>query len=226
MAPMPGPRELIVVGGGGHARVVIEAARTRPDLWNVTGFIDPADCSDTVERMGIKRIGEDEAQVAEEARRGECLFVVGVGSTADSGYRREIVNRCALAPERWAAVIHSTAWVAPTAVIEPGAVVLAQANVNSGAKVSAHAIINTSAIVEYDASIGAFTHVCPAAAVGARAKVGEGAYLGIGCRIRDRVKIGRDVTVGMGSVVLNSIPDGRVVIGIPAKDMHRDTEQG
>ena len=55
--------------------------------------------------------------------------------------------------------------------------------------------------------------------------MGEGSYLGIGCRIRDRVNIGSNVRVGMGAVVLNSVPDGRVVIGVPAKDMARFDEQ-
>ena len=62
-------------------------------------------------------------------------------------------------------------------------------------------------------------HVAPAAVVAARTKIGDGSYLGIGCRIRERLTLGQDVRVGMGAVVLRSVDDGRVVIGVPAKDM-------
>ena len=34
-------RDLVVLGGGGHARVVIQAAQSRPTEWNVVGYVDP-----------------------------------------------------------------------------------------------------------------------------------------------------------------------------------------
>lgn len=219
-------KDLVVIGGGGHARVLIEAALSRPGSWNVLGFVDPAPCADTVERLGVKRVGEDETKVATDPAFQKCLFAIGVGSVADAGARREIVNRCRLAPDQWATVIHAQAWVSPTAKLGPGVSILAGAAVNAGARIGVHSIVNTSAIVEYDVTVGDFTHVGPAAAIGARAEIGEGSYLGIGCRIRDRVKMGKNVRVGMGAVVLHSVSDGRIVIGVPAKDMARGAEQG
>ena len=145
---MSTPRDLVVIGGGGHARVIIEAARSRPGAWKVLGFIDPTPCADTAERLGIKRVGEDETKVAIDPAFEKAFFSVGVGSVAESGARREIVDRCRLAPERWATIIHVNASVSPSAKLDPGVIVLAGAVVNAGAKIGAHTIVNTSTLVE------------------------------------------------------------------------------
>lgn len=209
-------QDLIVLGGGGHARVVIQAAQSRGE-WNVVGYVDPnkRDAS----RLGTRYLGEDAAKVALDPAFANCRFVLGVGSTFEARVRREIVQQSRVPAGRWATVVHARAVVSPTATLGPGTVVLAGALVNAGASVGAHAIVNSGAILEYDSVLGAFVHAAPAVVVAARARIGEGAYLGIGCRIRERLTLGENVKVGMGAVVLRSVPDGRVVIGVPAKDM-------
>lgn len=209
-------KNLIVLGGGGHARVVIQAAQSRGE-WNVVGYVDPQKRDSS--RLGVNYLGDDSAKIAADPAFEHCRFVLGIGSTFQARVRREIVERTRLPAARWATVVHAQAIVSPTAVVGPGCVVLAGAIVNAGAAVGAHGIVNTGAILEYDCVLGAYVHAAPAVVVAARAKIGDGAYLGIGCRIRERLTLGENVKVGMGSVVLRSVPAGRVVIGVPAKDM-------
>jgi sugar O-acyltransferase (sialic acid O-acetyltransferase NeuD family) len=212
-------KDLVVIGGGGHARAVIQAAQTQPDEWNVVGFVDPNAGEAEAVTLGVRHLGEDEVRTASDPAFRHCWFVLGLGSTFEARARREVVKRMKLAPERWGTVTHARAWVAPTATLGPGTVVLAGAVVNAGAKVGLHGIVNTSAVVEYDVTLGEYVHAAPATVVAARTKIGSGSYLGIGCRIRERLTLGEDVKVGMGAVVLRSVPAGRVVIGVPAKDM-------
>ena len=77
--------------------------------------------------------------------------------------------------------------------------------------------MNTAAVVEHDAEIGAFAHIGPAAALGGGARIGDGAFVGLGARVRDRVDVGMGSLVGMGAVVVASVPDGAVVMGVPAR---------
>jgi acetyltransferase EpsM len=203
-------KTLVVLGGGGHARVVIQAAQSSRE-WNVIGYVDPV--KRDASRLGVPYLGEDAAKVVADPALARASFVLGVGSTFQARVRREIVERCRLSPARWASVVHARAVVSPTAQLGPGSVVLAGAVVNAGAQVGAHSIVNSGAIVEYDSVLGAYVHAAPAAVVAARA------YLGIGCRIRERLTLGENVKVGMGAVVLRSVPSDRVVIGVPAKDM-------
>ena len=63
--------------------------------------------------------------------------------------------------------------------------------------------------------------MAPAAAIGGGTSIGEQCYLGLGCRVRDHVRIGRRVTVGMGAVVVGSVPDDTTVVGVPARVLRK-----
>ena len=52
--------------------------------------------------------------------------------------------------------------------------------------------------------------------------VGDYTNLSIGSKIRDGVVIGSNVVVGMGSVVINNIPDNVIVVGAPAKILRQN----
>jgi acetyltransferase EpsM len=205
---------LVVVGGGEHARVVIEAARSRPDLWDVTGFVDPAPCVETATRLAVRRLGDDDSVVSATAWP---WLVLGVGAVGVSSRRERIVTAYAPRAPRWATIVHAAAWVSPTAVLEPGAVVMAGAVVNSGARLGAHAVVNTGAVVEHDVTVGAFAQLGPGAVVGGGAAIEDGAYLGLGCRVRDHVRVGREALVGMGAVVVADVEAGAIVVGVPAQ---------
>jgi len=207
---------LVVIGGGEHARVVIEAARSRPDLWDVSGFVDPEPCEETATRLGLRRLGGDDWVASTGARP---WLVLGVGAVGISRRRETIVAGYAARAAKWATIVHAAAWVSPTAALGPGAVVMAGAVVNSGARLGPHVVVNTGAVVEHDVVVGAFVQLGPAAAVGGGAVVEAGCYLGLGCRVRDHVRIGPEALVGMGAVVVGDVEGGAVVAGLPAQPL-------
>jgi acetyltransferase EpsM len=211
---VPSPDQLVVVGGGEHARVVVEAARTRPDLWHVAGYAAPEPCEETGARLGLPWLGDDGACLREH---GGCAFVLGLGGARGGRGRRAVAEAYRRAGVRWATVAHERAWVSPTASLGPGVVVGAGAVVNTGAVVREHALVNTGAVVEHDAVIGAFCHVGPGAVLGGGAVVGPDSFLGLGCRVRDHVELGAGVTVGMGAVVVRSAAGGLTLLGVPAR---------
>jgi acetyltransferase EpsM len=214
---MPTARELVIIGGGEHARVVIDAALSRPDLWKVLGIVDPKPCDYTTRLLGVRRLGDEQKGLRLAARDNGPAFVIGVGGVGLDTPRPAIAARFALDSRRWATVIHARASVSPVASLGPGVVVMAGAIVNAGATVAEHAILNTGCVVEHDVQIGAFTQVSPGAIIGGAAIIGEGSYLGLGCGVRDHVRIGRGVMVGMGAVVVGDVSDRDVVVGCPAK---------
>lgn len=209
---MPAQR-LIVIGGGEHARVVIEAARSRPGLWSVLGFVDPEPCSETCARLGVERLGGDDALAAYP----DALAVIGFGAAGEARARAAAVSRAAKHVRGWATVVHASAVVSASARLEPGAVVMAGAIVQTGATLGAHSVVNTGAVIEHDVQLGSFSQVAPGAVLGGRCAIGDGAYVGLGASVRDHVSIGANAMIGMGAVVVRDVPPGVTVKGVPAR---------
>ena len=213
------PRRLVVLGGGEHARVLVDAARSAHPAWEVVGIVDPGSAERTRELLAVEHLGDDAAFVAaldamQPAERPH--LVLGLGAIGDPAARRALVARYeGRAP--WATLVHGAAWVAPSATLAPGAVVLAAAVVNAGARVGDHAVVNSGAILEHDAVLGAFAQLAPGAVVGGAAVVEADAYVAIGALVRDHVTVGRGAMVGMGAAVVADVPAEAVVVGVPAR---------
>jgi acetyltransferase EpsM len=78
-------------------------------------------------------------------------------------------------------------------------------------------IINTNSVVEHECEIEDGVHVCPAAALGGRARVGRRAFIGLGARIIPCISIGEGATIGAGAVVIRDVPGGATAVGVPAR---------
>ena len=195
--------------------MVIEAARTQPETWAVQGYVAPTPAGTD---PGAPYLGDDDAltdRLAELDPGRRPWLILGFG--ADQVGRAETVRRLEGHGTRWGTVVHGTAWVSPTAELAEGAVVLAGAVVNAGARIGPHAIVNSAAVIEHDVTIGHSTHVAPAAAVGGGTTVGASVFVGLGARIRDHIRVGDGAVVGMGAVVVEDVPPGTRVLGVPAR---------
>jgi acetyltransferase EpsM len=203
---------LIVIGGGEHARVVMDAVQSGGSH-QLLGFTDPEPCEETTRRLGVSRLGDEAAVTSHLGAVG----VLGFGALAHRARRIEAVERLTPRLGGWGTVVHASAWVSPTAVIGPGAVILARAVVQTGARIGAHCVVNTGAIVEHDVVLGEHAQLAPGVILGGGARVGRLAYLGLGAVVRDHTAVGAGATVGMGAVVVADVAEGVTVLGVPAR---------
>lgn len=204
---------IVVIGGGEHARVLIEAIRAGSAAHELLGFVDPEICEETSRRLGVSRLGGEEAL---ERLRG-ALGILGFAALATRSRREETVRRLTPLLGGWAVVVHSSAWVSPTATVEEGTVIMAGAVVQTGARIGTHCVINTGAIVEHDAVLGEHAQLAPGATLGGAVRIGASAYVGLGAVVRDHMSVGAGATVGMGAVVVRDVAPGAQVIGVPAR---------
>lgn len=202
--------EIVVVGAGGHGKVVCDVLRTMGE--KVGGFCD--DRKSRGERvLYLPVLGDTEWLEANPTR-----IALGIG---DNARRKAVAERLEAAGCTLVTAVHAAATVAPSATLEPGTVVMARAVVNPDATVGRGAIVNTGAIVEHDCFVGSYAHLSPASALGGGARVGELTHIGLGAVVLPLVHLGERSIVGAGSVVNRNIPSDVVARGVPARVARR-----
>lgn len=204
-------RRVVLIGGGEHARVVAEAVRSVPELFELVGFVDPRPCEETARRLGLSRLGDDSAVPP------GVFGVIGVGAIGVSPVRAAIAARLTSKLAGWATVVHRAAWVSPTASLGAGTVVMAGAVMQTGARTGVHAVVNSGAVLEHDVVLGDYVQLGPGALVGGAAVIGDDSYISLGACVRDHIWIGARALVGMGAVVVADVEDGATVAGVPAR---------
>lgn len=85
-------------------------------------------------------------------------------------------------------------------------------------RIGAHTQIDSFCHIHHDCQIGKNVELCSAVKMGGFVTIGDQSFLGIGSQLKNRVKVGRNVTLGMGSVVINHIADNVLAYGNPAKE--------
>ena len=204
---------LLLLGGGDHAAVVAESARTSG--WTVVGYLDDEPDNPDAGRIGLRWLGTIEQ--LDEVLRGAARAAAGHAAVGDPACRRRWLDalREASAPP----IIHATASVSPSAMLGRGAFVGPAAVVNARARIGRGAIVNSGAVIEHDCVLGAFCHVAPGAALGGRAGVGRDALVGLNASVLPGVQIGEAATVGAGAVAVSDVADGATAIGVPARTL-------
>lgn len=203
-------KPLILIGGGGHCKSVIEAAESQGR--KILGVLDmPEDLRKDV--LSTKVIGTDD-DIPAYVDKAE--FVVTVGFIKNPAVRIKLYNKVKEAGGKFATVIASTAHVSKYAEIGEGTVVLHQAFVNAGARVGCNVILNTATNIEHDAVIGDHCHISTGTMVNGECVVGDRCFIGSQSVLANCITIGDDIIVGAGSLVRKSISEKGVYSGNPA----------
>ncbi len=209
---------LLILGAGGHARVVAETALAG-GLHCRLAFADDRCISPAAlpSPLGWPLIGTLAQALDPDVRDRFPAAVVAIGHAAT---RLHWQQRLAAAGYELPLLIHPTAWVSPSARIAPGTVIFAQAAVQAQAVIGAAAILNTGCSVDHDAVLSDGVHLCPGARLAGEVRVGARSWIGIGASVIQQIRIGADVTVGAGAAVVRDLPDGVTAVGVPAQVIH------
>lgn len=204
-------RPLILIGGGGHCKSVIEVAESAG--YEIKGILDMPDEVGKEVLPGHKVIGTDDEipQYVEE-----CDFIITVGFIKNPALRIKLYNKVKAAGGRLATIIASTAHVSKYAELGEGTVIMHHAFVNAGAKIGDNCIINTFVNIEHDAEVGNQCHISTGTMVNGECKIGESCFIGSQSVCANCIEIASDIIIGAGSVVRKSIRVKGIYAGNPA----------
>lgn len=203
-------RPLIVLGGGGHAKVAIEVFHLQGH--DVIGFTDPNPHN---WQYGYPCLGDD--QVVNNYDPQEILLVNGLGSVGDNSRRKSLFSYWKEKGYTFASIIHPSAILSPDAILEEGVQVMAGAVVQAGARIGANTILNTRVAIDHDTTIGRHVHIAPGSVLSGNVTIDDDVHIGTGAVVIQGLTIGKNSIVGAGAVVVNNVPSNAKVIGVPAR---------
>lgn len=204
-------RPLILIGGGGHCKSVIEAAESAG--YEIKGILDiPAQVGKNV--LGHQVLGTDDdiPQYIDE-----CQFVITVGFIKNPALRIKLYNKVREAGGRLATIIASTAHVSKYAILGEGTVAMHQAFVNAGARIGDNVILNTFSNIEHDVVVGDNCHISTGTMVNGDCIIGEDVFIGSNSVIANALSICNECIIGAGSVIVKDLFTAGTYVGNPVR---------
>lgn len=213
-------KRIVVIGAGGFARevkwLIGEINRATPSF-EFAGYV----VSD------LDRIGEHDSRSeilgdfgwlrANRARFD--LLAIGIGTPAVRlKVGRELIPE--FPAEMWPALIHPTVRLdRETAELGHGVLLCAGTVGTVNLRFRPFSLVNLCCTIGHEADIGEGVVLNPTVNVSGGVVLEEGVLVGTGAQVLQYLQIGRNATVGAGSVVTKDVPEGVTVVGIPAKPL-------
>ena len=208
-------RPLILVGGGGHCKSVIDVAENAG--YTILGVLD------VLENVGkdvlaYKVIGTDD-DIPFYVDKAD--FVVTVGFIKSPELRIKIHNRIVESGGRLATVISPVAHVSHYATIKAGTVVMHHAVINACAQIGFGCIINTFCNIEHDARIGDYCHISTGAMINGDCRVGANTFIGSQSVMVNGTSVPGNSVFAAASMIRKSLVKEGIYAGNPAALMIR-----
>lgn len=207
-------RPLILLGAGGHAKVM--TALLRAADYPLIGVCDPALVASAVRNWeGLDVLGSDEA--LEHFAPDRVALVLGVGQLPVGSLRKQLYVLWRKRGYAFPALVHPTAWVAPDVELGDGVQVMAGAVIQPGCVIGENSIINTHASVDHDCRIGSHVHVAPGATLCGTVTVDGGVFIGAGATVIQGVQIGECAVVGAGVTLVRDLKSSTAILGAASR---------
>ncbi len=205
--------EIVVIGGGGHAKVLISVLRKLP-AFKIIGYLDPKNAGKI---LGVLRLGDDRMWREIKSQYPNCCAALGVGAASINLSRQQLIEKLEKSGFSLPAIVSPRAVVNEDVILGGAAMVFDGAVIQPGARIGRGVIINTRASVDHDCDIRDYVHVAPGAVLGGGVIVGEHAFIGLGASVAPYRKIGERCLIGAGATVVDDCLEPGTYVGTPAR---------
>ena len=198
-------KSLLIIGCGGHAKVVSDIAKC-------LNILDINYHDFDIE----KNIFLDKDVIHKDIKNYDGDFFVAIGDN----FLREKVTRNFKTNNpnsKAATLIHPTSVISDNCSIGEGTVIMPQTVVSSFSKIGDGVIINNFASIDHDNNLMNFCSIAPGVVTGGNVSIGFRSAICLGAVIRNKIQIGSDTVIGGASFVNKNISDNNLAYGSPAK---------
>lgn len=207
---------LVILGAGGFAKEVLSWCLQATTFRQVTFFDERA-------QSGQKIFDFPVVSSLDNAWAKKLHFIPGVGDPVLRKRLYEMAVEKGLQP--LGPVVHPKATVGVKVNVGHGTIICPGAVLTTNIVAARGLIVNLNATIGHDCRLGEFVTVSPGANISGGCTIGDMAYIGTNCSVREKVSIHQTSTVGMGSALVRSTSEPGVFVGIPAKAMKQSAPE-
>jgi len=211
-------KKVIIIGGEGNGGVIascIEDNRKRFNdfEWEIAGFINDFEKGKTINNYPVLG-GTDEIR---KFLQQDYYFMYAIHMIGRNVKSEEVFLNMNIPTERFATIIHKTAFVAENVVLEPGVFVMSNSYIGPGAKIGKCTLIMANALIGHNTTVGNLCHFSVGSITSSYITIGNVSDVTLGAKVLEKRKIGNYAVAGANSLITRDIPDYEIHIGSPAK---------
>ena len=196
--------KLVIIGAGGHGRVVADIAK-KSGAYGEIVFLDDSDAPN--EKVCV--VGK----VCESVKYLEDSdFFVAIGNNR---IRADIQTSLEEQGANFAVLVHPNASIGDSVELGKGSAVMAGTVINSWAKIGKGVVINTCSSVDHDCVIDDFTHVSVGAHIAGSVRIGKKVFVCAGVTVINNVNVCDECVIGAGAVVISDVNEKGTYVGVP-----------
>jgi len=193
-------KPVILLGAGGHAKVLLEVLRL--EQCNVLGLVAP-DLEKGSRHLGLEVLGDDEQ--IKQYNPSEIGLVNGIGALPYQKLRWSVSNKTRSWGYHLSKVIHPSAVVSSNVTLDEGVQIMAGCVIQPGCTVGRDTIINTGCTIDHDCEIGESTHIAPGCTLSGGVNIGKFVHVGTGTSIIHNAAIGEGTVVAAGTTLYKDV---------------------
>ncbi len=217
-------KKVIIIGGEGNGGVIascIEDNRTRfNDIeWIVEGFVN--DYEKEVCGYPVLSGTNDIQKLLDNP---EYYFMWGIHMIGRNILTERVFQKLNIPTERFATIVHKTAFIAQSAVLEPGVFVMSNCYVGPNSRIGQCSLMMANSLIGHNTTVGPLCHFSVGSITSSYVTIGRCSDVTLGARVLEKRKIGNFAVAGSSSLVTHDIPDYEIHVGTPAKFMKKVRE--
>lgn len=208
------PRNIIIIGASGHAKIIIDIIE-QLGYYHIVGLIDSFKPKGSfIFEYEILGSENDIPKLSEIYN-----FNTGIIAIGDNWTRKKIHKKIIkIAPSfEFISAIHPKSVIGKNVKIGQGTVIMAGAIVNSDAKIEDFCIINTKASLGHDGYLGKYASLAPNVTIGGNVAIGAFTAISLSASVIQNIHIGKHSIIGACALINRKVGDYKMVYGVPGK---------
>jgi sugar O-acyltransferase (sialic acid O-acetyltransferase NeuD family) len=190
-------RNIVLIGGGGHCKSVIDVIE-QEGRFEIVGIVERPDFLET-DVLGYQIIGND-SDLVDLAKKYKYALIT-VGQIKSPSLRIKLFDLATKAGFTLPNIISPNAYVSKHSSIGKGVVVMHNAIVNTNASIGDNCIINSKALIEHDCLISKNCHISTNATINGGVTVESGCFIGSSATTKESITIDENSFIKAGSLV-------------------------